>query len=133
MIEQRDRVARQRIEMQVALRLRRFAKADLVRHLSGERIAAEMRLLLAATDRTAGLRLLADSGLLEQAAPELADPARVAVAAWGGERAGASEQRGGERETKRGHATPCGGVKITKIAHIAHCKFWPKEGPGAPA
>ena len=47
-------------------------KADLVRHLSGERIAAEMRLLLAATDRTAGLRLLADTGLLEHAAPELA-------------------------------------------------------------
>jgi putative nucleotidyltransferase with HDIG domain len=31
-----------------------------------------MRLLLAATDRTAGLRLLADTGLLEHAAPELA-------------------------------------------------------------
>ena len=32
MIEQRDRVARQRIEMQVALRLGGFSKADLVRH-----------------------------------------------------------------------------------------------------
>ena len=32
MIEQRDRVARQRIEMQVALRLGGFAEADLVRH-----------------------------------------------------------------------------------------------------
>ncbi len=32
MIEQRDRIARERIEMQIALRLRRFAEADLVRH-----------------------------------------------------------------------------------------------------
>ena len=47
-------------------------KADLVQHLSGERIAAEMRSLLAADGRSTGLRLLADTGLLEHLAPELA-------------------------------------------------------------
>jgi tRNA nucleotidyltransferase/poly(A) polymerase len=47
-------------------------KADLVRHLSGERIAAEMRSLLATDARTTGLRLLADSALLDHLAPELA-------------------------------------------------------------
>ncbi len=46
-------------------------KAELVRHLSGERIAAEMRSLLATDARGKGLRLLADSGLLEHLAPEL--------------------------------------------------------------
>ena len=47
-------------------------KAELVQHLSGERIAAEMRSLLAADGRSTGLRLLADTGLLEHLAPELA-------------------------------------------------------------
>ena len=47
-------------------------KAELVRHLSGERIAAEMRLLLAADGRRTGLRLLADSGILDHLVPELA-------------------------------------------------------------
>ena len=47
-------------------------KAELVEHLSGERIAAEMRSLLAANDRATGLRLLADTGLLEHLAPDLA-------------------------------------------------------------
>ena len=47
-------------------------KADLVQHLSGERIAAEMRLLLRADGRARGLRLLAETGLLDHLAPELA-------------------------------------------------------------
>ena len=47
-------------------------RAGLVRHLSGERIAAEMRLLLAADHPSAGLRLLAESGLLDELSPELA-------------------------------------------------------------
>lgn len=47
-------------------------KAELVEHLSGERIAAEIRLLLAAEGRATGLRLLSDAGLLEHLAPELA-------------------------------------------------------------
>ena len=38
------------------------AKADLVRHLSGERIAAEMTRLLAADKPSIGLRLMADTG-----------------------------------------------------------------------
>jgi tRNA nucleotidyltransferase (CCA-adding enzyme) len=47
-------------------------QAGLIRHLSGERIAAEIRLLLAAARPSAGLRSLAESGLLEHLAPELA-------------------------------------------------------------
>jgi tRNA nucleotidyltransferase/poly(A) polymerase len=47
-------------------------RAELVRHLSGERIAAEMRLLLASASPSTGLRLLADTGLLDHFAPELA-------------------------------------------------------------
>jgi putative nucleotidyltransferase with HDIG domain len=48
------------------------ARAQLVDHLSGERIAAEIRLLLAAEGRASGLRLLADTALLDHVAPELA-------------------------------------------------------------
>jgi tRNA nucleotidyltransferase (CCA-adding enzyme) len=48
------------------------AKAELVRHLSGERITEEMRRLLAADRPSVGLRLLADTGLLAQLSPELA-------------------------------------------------------------
>ena len=47
-------------------------RADLVRHLSGERIAQEMRLLLGATRPSVGLRLLAETGLLDELSPELA-------------------------------------------------------------
>jgi tRNA nucleotidyltransferase (CCA-adding enzyme) len=47
-------------------------RAELVRHLSGERIAAEMRLLLAADAPSKGLRLFAETGLLAHLAPELA-------------------------------------------------------------
>lgn len=48
------------------------ARADLVRHLSGERIAAELTKLLAARRPSVGLRLLAETGLLERILPELA-------------------------------------------------------------
>ncbi len=47
-------------------------QAGLVRHLSGERIAAEMRLLLASERPSVGLRRLAEGGLLDHVAPELA-------------------------------------------------------------
>jgi tRNA nucleotidyltransferase (CCA-adding enzyme) len=48
------------------------ARAELVRHLSGERIAAELDKLLAAPRPSAGLRLLAETGVLDHVAPELA-------------------------------------------------------------
>ena len=48
------------------------AQADLVRHLSGERIAVELSKLLAAPRPSVGLRLLADAGLLRVISPELA-------------------------------------------------------------
>ena len=46
--------------------------APLVAHLSGERIAAELGKLLAAERPSVGLRLLADTGLLDTISPELA-------------------------------------------------------------
>lgn len=46
--------------------------ADLVRYLSGERIAAELTKLLAAARPSIGLRLLDETGLLERLLPELA-------------------------------------------------------------
>lgn len=48
------------------------ARADLVRHLSGERIATELAKLLAAERPSVGLRLMADTGLLGAISPELA-------------------------------------------------------------
>jgi tRNA nucleotidyltransferase (CCA-adding enzyme) len=48
------------------------AKAPLVEHLSGERIAAELDKLLAAPLPSAGLRLMADAGLLAPVSAELA-------------------------------------------------------------
>ncbi len=48
------------------------ARAPLVAHLSGERIAAELGRLLAAPRPSVGLRLLADTGLLGPISPELA-------------------------------------------------------------
>jgi tRNA nucleotidyltransferase/poly(A) polymerase len=48
------------------------ARADHVRHLSGERIATEMGKLLAAERPSVGLRLMADTGLLGAISPELA-------------------------------------------------------------
>ena len=46
--------------------------AELVRHLSGERVAAELRLLLSAPRPSVGFRLMAETGLLVQLFPELA-------------------------------------------------------------
>ena len=48
------------------------AKAEHVRHLSGERIAIEMQRLLAAERPSVGLRLMADTGLLAAISPDLA-------------------------------------------------------------
>jgi tRNA nucleotidyltransferase (CCA-adding enzyme) len=48
------------------------ARAELVAHLSGERIAAELDKLLAAPTPSVGLRLMADLGLLAAISPELA-------------------------------------------------------------
>jgi putative nucleotidyltransferase with HDIG domain len=47
------------------------ANADLVRYLSGERIQTELSKLLAAERPSVGLRLLADTGLLERISPDL--------------------------------------------------------------
>ena len=47
-------------------------RADLVAHLSGERIAAELGKLLAAGRPSIGLRLLADTGILGHVSAELA-------------------------------------------------------------
>jgi putative nucleotidyltransferase with HDIG domain len=46
--------------------------AGLVEHLSGERIAAELQKLLAARAPSAGLRLMADAGILAVVSPDLA-------------------------------------------------------------
>jgi tRNA nucleotidyltransferase (CCA-adding enzyme) len=48
------------------------ASTDLVRYLSGERIQTELSKLLAAEQPSVGLRLLADTGLLERISPDLA-------------------------------------------------------------
>jgi len=48
------------------------ANADLVRYLSGERIATELSKLLAAERPSVGLHVLAATGLLDRIAPELA-------------------------------------------------------------
>jgi tRNA nucleotidyltransferase/poly(A) polymerase len=46
--------------------------AELVRHLSGERIAAELEKLLAGPAPSTGLRLMADTGILGVVSPDLA-------------------------------------------------------------
>ena len=48
------------------------ANAPLAGHVSGERVAAELEKLLAANRPSIGLRLMAESGLLEVLLPELA-------------------------------------------------------------
>ena len=48
------------------------ARAELVRHLSGERIAIELSKLLAAPRPSVGLRLLSDTDLLAPISPDLA-------------------------------------------------------------
>jgi tRNA nucleotidyltransferase (CCA-adding enzyme) len=47
-------------------------RAELVRHLSGERIATELDRMLAADQPSVGLRLLSDTGLLAGISPDLA-------------------------------------------------------------
>ena len=47
------------------------SSAELVRHLSGERIATELGKLLAAAVPSVGLRLMADTGVLGSISPEL--------------------------------------------------------------
>jgi tRNA nucleotidyltransferase (CCA-adding enzyme) len=54
------------------------ARAPLVTHLSGERIAAELGWLLAAPRPSVGLRLLAETGLLAQISADLAAQPGVA-------------------------------------------------------
>ncbi len=54
------------------------SRADLVSHLSGERLGAELQKLLAAPRPSIGLRLMADSGLLARISPELAAQRGVA-------------------------------------------------------
>jgi putative nucleotidyltransferase with HDIG domain len=53
-------------------------RAPLVVHLSGERIAAELGKLLAAARPSVGLRLMAETGILESISPELAAQRGVA-------------------------------------------------------
>jgi tRNA nucleotidyltransferase (CCA-adding enzyme) len=52
--------------------------AELVRYLSGERIAAELDKLLAAPRPSVGLRLLADTGILRHVSPDLAGQRGIA-------------------------------------------------------
>ncbi len=52
--------------------------ADLVRHLSGERIASELEKLMTADLPSVGLRLAAETGILERISPELAAQRGVA-------------------------------------------------------
>jgi putative nucleotidyltransferase with HDIG domain len=54
------------------------ANAELATHVSGERIAAELQKLLLAARPSVGLRLMADTGLLEVLLPELAAQRGVA-------------------------------------------------------
>jgi tRNA nucleotidyltransferase (CCA-adding enzyme) len=58
---------------------------ELVRHLSGERIAGELERLLATQRPSLGLRLLEATGLLRQVSAELADQRGVAQAKISGE------------------------------------------------
>ena len=53
-------------------------RPELVRHLSGERIAAELNKLLAAPLPSVGLGLMAETGILEHVSPELARQQGVA-------------------------------------------------------
>ena len=60
-------------------------QAELVRHLSGERIARELEKLLAADRPSIGLRLMEATGLLREISTELADQRGVAQAKLVGE------------------------------------------------
>jgi tRNA nucleotidyltransferase (CCA-adding enzyme) len=59
--------------------------AELVRHLSGERIAGELEKLLAAGRPSIGLRLMEATGLLREISAELADQRGLAQAKMPGE------------------------------------------------
>lgn len=59
-------------EIEPATRAAIDTHAGLVRHLSGERIAAELERLLAAPEPSTGLRLMADTGILAVVSPDLA-------------------------------------------------------------
>jgi putative nucleotidyltransferase with HDIG domain len=59
--------------------------AELARHLSGERIAAELLKLLAAPRPSVGLRLMAETGLLAVIAPDLARQPGIPQNKVGGE------------------------------------------------
>ena len=60
-------------------------RAELVRHLSGERIAAELQKLLRAGTPSIGLRLMEATGVLRHVSPELADQRGLAQAKIAGE------------------------------------------------
>ena len=60
-------------------------QAELVRHLSGERIARELEKLLGAERPSIGLRLLEATGLLREISPELAAQRGVAQTKLAGE------------------------------------------------
>jgi tRNA nucleotidyltransferase (CCA-adding enzyme) len=60
-------------------------QAELVRHLSGERIARELEKLLGADRPSIGLRLLEATGLLREISPELAAQRGLAQAKLAGE------------------------------------------------
>lgn len=60
-------------------------QAELVQHLSGERIAGELQKLLGADRPSIGLRLLEATGLLRQISPELADQRGLAQSKMAGE------------------------------------------------
>jgi len=59
-------------EIEPATRAAIDTHSELVRHLSGERIAAELEKLLAAPEPSKGLRLMADTGILAVVSPDLA-------------------------------------------------------------
>jgi tRNA nucleotidyltransferase/poly(A) polymerase len=60
-------------------------QAELVQHLSGERIAAELQKLLGADRPSIGLRLLEATGLLRHVSAELADQRGLAQSKMAGE------------------------------------------------
>ncbi len=62
-----------------------YRNAELARHLSGERILTELLKLLAAPRPSAGLRLMAETGLLAVIAPDLARQAGIPQNKVGGE------------------------------------------------
>ncbi|HEY0444074.1 MAG TPA: HD domain-containing protein [Candidatus Limnocylindrales bacterium] len=61
------------------------ARSELVAHLSGERIGAELGKLLAAPRPSIGLRLMADTGILDRVSPELAAQRGIAQNKLAGE------------------------------------------------